>query len=276
LPEKTDALKTRANNSFEKGDYHEAVNDYNKAVRLTNNSAILYSNLAATLMKRHWYLQDKEKNSNKINCSIRFIYRNGDMYEAMRCCYQALYFDKDHLKSHFRLARCLHELNWHNEASECLHMFCERYPDYATSSTCESLVSDIEKTLIKLKKADETRKHKANQRATKRNGIQTEADSGARASSECFDKENFLQTNYVDYAKRFVGHCNVATDIKEATFIGTQYVGAGSDDGSFYIWGRCSIFSYYQRSSFFYSSIHLCIPIKYRQTHNESRKNIES
>ncbi len=198
------------------------------------------------------------------------------MYEAMRCCYQALYFDKDHLKSHFRLARCLHELNWHNEASECLHMFCERYPDYATSSTCESLVSDIEKTLIKLKKADETRKHKANQRATKRNGIQTEADSGARASSECFDKENFLQTNYVDYAKRFVGHCNVATDIKEATFIGTQYVGAGSDDGSFYIWGRCSIFSYYQRSSFFYSSIHLCIPIKYRQTHNESRKNIES
>ncbi|XP_071482882.1 WD and tetratricopeptide repeats protein 1-like [Diadema antillarum] len=38
----------------------------------------------------------------------------------------------------------------------------------------------------------------------------------------------------------FCGHCNTTTDIKEANFFGSngQYIMAGSDDGSFFIWDR--------------------------------------
>jgi WD and tetratricopeptide repeat-containing protein 1 len=150
----------------------------------------------------------------------------------MRCCYQALYDDKDHLKSHFRLARCLHDLGWHNEAKECLDIFCDIYPDYASSHTCESLADDIDKTLAKLNKTDEVNKQKASRVAKSRTQVEDD-----ETLSKCYRKEKYLQDNYVDYVKRFVGHCNVATDIKEANFIGTNFIGAGSDDGSFYIWG---------------------------------------
>ncbi|KAG9510632.1 WD and tetratricopeptide repeats protein 1 [Fragariocoptes setiger] len=43
-----------------------------------------------------------------------------------------------------------------------------------------------------------------------------------------------------DYHKRFCGHCNITTDIKEANFFGGdgQYIVAGSDDGAFFIWDK--------------------------------------
>lgn len=43
-----------------------------------------------------------------------------------------------------------------------------------------------------------------------------------------------------DYRSKFVGHCNTTTDIKEAGFLGQngEFIMAGSDDGSFFIWDR--------------------------------------
>lgn len=43
-----------------------------------------------------------------------------------------------------------------------------------------------------------------------------------------------------DYSKRYCGHCNLQTDIKEANFFGTnqEFILAGSDDGAFYIWDK--------------------------------------
>uniref|UniRef100_F6RCG7 Anaphase-promoting complex subunit 4 WD40 domain-containing protein n=1 Tax=Ciona intestinalis TaxID=7719 RepID=F6RCG7_CIOIN len=45
-----------------------------------------------------------------------------------------------------------------------------------------------------------------------------------------------------DYTKRYCGHCNTTTDIKEANFFGNngQYIVAGSDDGSFFVWERAT------------------------------------
>lgn len=43
-----------------------------------------------------------------------------------------------------------------------------------------------------------------------------------------------------DYDKRYCGHCNINTDIKEANFFGSNgnFIVAGSDDGAFYIWDK--------------------------------------
>lgn len=43
-----------------------------------------------------------------------------------------------------------------------------------------------------------------------------------------------------DYSKRFCGHCNMNTDIKEANFFGNngEFIVGGSDDGAFYIWDK--------------------------------------
>nr|VZI39508.1 unnamed protein product [Spirometra erinaceieuropaei] len=55
---------------------------------------------------------------------------------------------------------------------------------------------------------------------------------------------HFFERNWreeaVDYEARFLGHCNVTTDIKEANFFGGdgQFIVAGSDCGSMFIWDR--------------------------------------
>ncbi|KAH9321611.1 hypothetical protein KI387_016250, partial [Taxus chinensis] len=44
----------------------------------------------------------------------------------------------------------------------------------------------------------------------------------------------------VDMRQRYVGHCNVGTDIKQASFLGRkgEYVASGSDDGRWFIWQK--------------------------------------
>ena len=70
-------------------------------------------------------------------------FRDGDMYAALRDCHNALRLDLNHLKAHFRLAKCLNELCWPKEAYECLNHFKTKFPDYATSRACEQLDKDI-------------------------------------------------------------------------------------------------------------------------------------
>ena len=54
------------------------------------------------------------------------------------------------------------------------------------------------------------------------------------------DQERKLRSEASDYEQRYCGHCNTTTDIKEANFFGSngQYVVAGSDDGSFFMWDK--------------------------------------
>lgn len=54
------------------------------------------------------------------------------------------------------------------------------------------------------------------------------------------DQEKNFRSEALDYEERFCGHCNTTTDIKEANFFGSngQYIVAGSDDGSFFMWDK--------------------------------------
>jgi len=48
------------------------------------------------------------------------------------------------------------------------------------------------------------------------------------------------QVHSCDFTRRFTGHCNAHTDIKEANFLGAHgnYIAAGSDDGNIFIWEK--------------------------------------
>ncbi|GLG95424.1 Protein will die slowly, partial [Gryllus bimaculatus] len=123
LPKKVEALKLRANDEFEKQHYTLAISMYNRAISMCPSHAILYGNRAAAYMKRSW---------------------DGDVYAAMRDCHTALLLDPDHIKAHFRLARCLLELQWTEEAWECLQVFKAKFPDHAHSHACKALAKDIQ------------------------------------------------------------------------------------------------------------------------------------
>ncbi|CAF0923462.1 unnamed protein product [Brachionus calyciflorus] len=236
LPPKAEELKAKANASFEEQNYVEAIEFYNQAIQIAENSPILYGNRAATLMKRNW---------------------DGDIYSAIKDCYTALTLDKTHLKSHFRLAKCLNDLKWHQEAKECIEIFAKRFPDYAKSQACENLIKEIDKALKNQKK-------KTNENSDEEeNGSDVEWTTMSESENESNDsinkkqklnKEESIETleknkkiikiyqhkklNSIDFQSRFCGHCNVSTDIKEANFVGENFVAAGSDDGSFFIWDK--------------------------------------
>ncbi|XP_054797939.1 protein ALTERED SEED GERMINATION 2 isoform X2 [Prosopis cineraria] len=60
------------------------------------------------------------------------------------------------------------------------------------------------------------------------------------SSSSQNDRASYQPEAAVDMKQRFVGHCNVGTDIKQASFLGQrgEYVASGSDDGRWFIWEK--------------------------------------
>ncbi|KAL3830395.1 hypothetical protein ACJIZ3_019197 [Penstemon smallii] len=54
------------------------------------------------------------------------------------------------------------------------------------------------------------------------------------------DKVPYQPETVIDMKQRYVGHCNIGTDIKQASFVGQrgEYVASGSDDGRWFIWEK--------------------------------------
>jgi WD and tetratricopeptide repeat-containing protein 1 len=150
---------------------------------------------------------------------------DGDMYAAVRDCYSALNLDQDHMKSHFRLSKCLHELKWDEEAKECLIKFIYLYKDQSDSNACDSLVNEIDKALLRKKKNNKSLKDDV-KRTKLRNSVDSDekdenvVNNDDRAKLICIEYEKYLKSIVIDYKSYYSGHCNIATDIKEASFIG--------------------------------------------------------
>ncbi|XP_039314625.1 WD and tetratricopeptide repeats protein 1 isoform X3 [Solenopsis invicta] len=197
LPPHIEEIKRLANEGFEEEKYSFAINLYNKAISNCPTAAVLFANRAAAYMKRAW---------------------DGDIYAALRDCKTTLLLDPEHVKAHFRLARCLFDLNRSIEADKVLKSFQQKFPEYASNSACRALKMDIKEAIDAGKDITQTR----------------------QAFLPLSEYEQEWRRNTIDYKMRFCGHCNTTTDIKEANFFGNngQYIVAGSDDGSFFIWDR--------------------------------------
>lgn len=54
------------------------------------------------------------------------------------------------------------------------------------------------------------------------------------------DEKTYQPEAVIDMKQRYVGHCNVGTDIKQASFLGQRgdFVASGSDDGRWFIWEK--------------------------------------
>ncbi|XP_063241067.1 WD and tetratricopeptide repeats protein 1 [Bacillus rossius redtenbacheri] len=229
LANNIELLKLKANEAFEQQLYTDAITLYNRAISLCPNAAVLFGNRAAAYMKRGW---------------------DGDVYAAMRDCHAALQLDPGHVKAHFRLARCLLELQWIQEATDCLNAFKVRFPEHTHSHACKALCKDIEAasntTATNVKSSPDI----ADAEVADLDGPSSseEGSSGggeqpkqsAHSWSLPSQQEEAWCAAAWDYEVRFCGHCNTTTDIKEANFFGNegQFIVAGSDDGSFFVWER--------------------------------------
>lgn len=70
--------------------------------------------------------------------------------------------------------------------------------------------------------------------------VNTSSSNGSPKSSSPSDKLNLQHERAIDMKQRYVGHCNVGTDIKQASFLGQkgEYIASGSDDGRWFIWEK--------------------------------------
>ncbi|PUZ42476.1 hypothetical protein GQ55_9G585700 [Panicum hallii var. hallii] len=71
---------------------------------------------------------------------------------------------------------------------------------------------------------------------------QTNEHAGENGSTESThnDDSAFQSDVAIDMKQRYVAHCNVGTDIKQASFLGEQgeFIASGSDDGRWFIWEK--------------------------------------
>ncbi|KAG1334616.1 WD and tetratricopeptide repeats protein 1 [Cocos nucifera] len=73
-----------------------------------------------------------------------------------------------------------------------------------------------------------------------RENCSTDGSHGSPSSSSQHENSSYQPEVAIDMKQRFIGHCNVGTDIKQASFLGQQgeFVASGSDDGRWFIWEK--------------------------------------
>ncbi|XP_063700154.1 WD and tetratricopeptide repeats protein 1-like isoform X2 [Culicoides brevitarsis] len=158
---------------------------------------------------------------NRATALMRRKWR-GDLYAGLLDCTKALKLDPAYVKAQFRMARALLDMDFPKEAEKCLDEIRKRFPDFKNNHGVLMLNRDIETALEK--------------KETNGNGM-----NGVEPT-KLSDNEMHWRSSARDYKERFVGHCNIKTDIKEANFFGAdgRYIVAGSDDGNLFIWERPS------------------------------------
>ena len=82
------------------------------------------------------------------------------MYAALRDCLSALEADPGHIKAHLRLARCLADLGWKEEAVQCLAAFKRRHPEHRRSQHCVELEQELEEGELEEKRGREEEERK--------------------------------------------------------------------------------------------------------------------
>lgn len=212
-----ESVKRRANKEFDEQRYASSIELYNEALQLNPGHAVLYCNRAAALIKRAW---------------------DGDIYAAMSDCLAALALDPEYVKAYYRLCKCLHALGWHKDVGDLLSYLRRQFPSHPSMTGDVAAIKEMEKAVAdatKAASASEQSKSKAGKASqTKKNGT---GDARGNLLSVPPIEATWTAQAF-DYTKRFCGHCNTTTDIKEANFFGSngQFVVAGSDDGSFFVW----------------------------------------
>lgn len=100
-----------------------------------------------------------------------------------------------------RLAKLLFDLSKPNEAYIVMENFKEKFPEFASNSSCKVLRKEIKKAISSGKFA-------------------TAAAMKQACETTISDYEKKWRQNAIDFKLRLCGHCNTITDIKEANFFG--------------------------------------------------------
>ncbi|CAH1109387.1 unnamed protein product [Psylliodes chrysocephalus] len=148
----------------------------------------------------------------------------GDLYNAARDFLHVIQNWPNKIQAYIGLIESLLDLKWTTEAQQWLDYF-STLPTNNNHPQVNLLRTKLEKLIV------------SNQTKEQDNDSFEEKERLCRKVDEAEQKKR-LESR--DFEMRFLGHCNITTDIKEANFLGEDgnYVCAGSDEGIIFVWER--------------------------------------
>jgi len=288
MPKHIAPLYKNAEAYFKKNKYSDSIELINELIELMPNVSRFYCLRANAYINRKW---------------------NRDLYCALKDFYRSLEIDSNNKESHLKLAECLHDLGYYENAYQCLNYFRQKQSKDTRYKEFKELEKKVLSMLKQNKPNDDKKPTEIKSKAyflISHNSVSNNADqlagqsisssSSSSTSTSSSTVNSFLdhteplssdneehnvstnrhsspswvsdyssdsfqmsqdssiheverikskkelqwRSNSYDFEQRFYGHCNVSTDIMEASWFGSdsQYVVGGSDDGNFYIWNR--------------------------------------
>ena len=119
-----------------------------------------------------------------------------DLYGAARDYLHVIQYWPDHKQAYIGLIKCLIALKWKEEAGTWLKYFVKVYPEVENTAQVKLLVEELQGVKVMGVKMEEVWPKKVD------------------------EDEKKIRLDSYDFEKRYLGHCNTTTDIKEANFLG--------------------------------------------------------
>lgn len=199
------------------------VNHTNELLARISNSPDIYRTRAMALLHRGW---------------------RGDLYQALRDCCCALALQPLDFKTICFLATVLIRMGYREAAFNLLdfvELLLEQFPAEEQLLRTRDILIAYKRSPSPSRSLDEPvapdRCPASLQKLIGQLSV-LQYDCSTHDSSD--EKESKRCAKSYDYSKRFCGHCNMNTDIKEANFFGAndEFIVGGSDDGALYIWDK--------------------------------------
>ncbi|XP_031497022.1 protein ALTERED SEED GERMINATION 2 isoform X1 [Nymphaea colorata] len=232
-----------------KNDVHMAIRDCKKAWAINTSSLNAHCHMAEALSQLGKYkdaleyatvAQSLAPSNAKVNKLVGILRENISAAESEKSSKEL-----DEKKPEERRARSLSELLYRSEVetsdtSQDAPSFEREDSDYDDEMELDFETSisgdegrDIESGI--LRGSLNLRFHRRGD-SEKYNNL----TNGSCGSSSSQNESRFQPEDVIDMKQRYVGHCNVGTDIKQASFLGCkgEYVASGSDDGRWFIWEK--------------------------------------
>lgn len=184
---------------------------------------------------------------------------NADVYLAAVHCKLALEAQPNNREVELTYIKALYRDKRYSHAAWLSQRFREKYPEHEAevdeysdghrSQRARSAIHPSFRFHDSLGDSDSSEDSEVERDRAPSAGEDHTESSEDNQSNEPTSEEGFWQSRLVtgqsvncDVVRRYIGYCNVQTDIKEASFFGKNdaYIVAGSDDGRAFIWDKLS------------------------------------
>ena len=234
-------LRTVGNAAFASTEYSTAISVYTKGIEI----GLYFQKIYVQHNEDKDIVSNYKNELSKLYCnrSVALLRRKwrGDVYASLEDATYAIDLQPEYRKAHYRRIQSTLAFGQRKEAVALARAYIRQFPDHAHELNDLSVLVPPDMQTHNVENVDDESDESDEMMPT------LVSDSESDEQSEISDDENeedsyCLQLISTDVIRRYIGYCNIQTDIKEARFFGPNdtHIISGSDDGRALIWEKSS------------------------------------